>query len=138
MKLNKRKHRTVVAMNMTPMIDIVFLLLIFFMTVSQVSEASKEHVELARQKGDTKTRQHHVVINVLYPDGDIKVNGQVMQFDELYAHLRKEIDRIGDVALIDVQLRADRRLDAKEPNAVLSRIASLGITKVNIAVAAPN
>ena len=36
---------------MTPMIDVTFLLLIFFMTVSQVSKLNREQLELPRQQG---------------------------------------------------------------------------------------
>ena len=51
MRLCKRRRPTKVAMNMTPMIDVTFLLLIFFMTVSQVSKLNREQLELPRQQG---------------------------------------------------------------------------------------
>ena len=38
-------------LNLTPMIDVVFLLLIFFMTVSQVSKINKERLDLPQQQG---------------------------------------------------------------------------------------
>ena len=43
-------------MNMTPMIDIVFLLIIFFMTVNQVTEVSKERLSLPQVKGGEDQR----------------------------------------------------------------------------------
>ena len=39
-------------MDITPMIDITFLLLIFFITVTQVSDAAKEPIDLPKQKGE--------------------------------------------------------------------------------------
>ena len=50
MRLSKR-HNPGLQMNMTPMIDVTFLLLIFFMTVSQVSAVNKEQLELPQLKG---------------------------------------------------------------------------------------
>ena len=51
MRLSKRRRSTKAAMNMTPMIDVAFLLMIFFMTVSQVSKLNREQLELPRQQG---------------------------------------------------------------------------------------
>ena len=51
MRLTKRRRTTSARINMTPMIDIVFLLIIFFMTVSQVTEVNREQLSLPKQPG---------------------------------------------------------------------------------------
>ena len=51
MKLSKHRRRPDVAFNMTPMIDIVFLLIIFFMTVSQITQVNDEPIELPKLEG---------------------------------------------------------------------------------------
>ena len=51
MRLSKHRRAGVPLMNMTPMIDVVFLLLIFFMTVSQVSQINRERLRLPKEKG---------------------------------------------------------------------------------------
>ena len=56
MRLSKRRRDTLAIMDMTPMIDIVFLLLIFFMTVSQVSEINKIQLSLPKLEGSDDQR----------------------------------------------------------------------------------
>ena len=51
MRLSRRRRSTTARMNMTPMIDVVFLLNIFFITVAQVSEVNNVRLELPRQQG---------------------------------------------------------------------------------------
>ena len=50
MRLSKH-HGTKLEINMTPMIDVTFLLLIFFMTVNQVSKAQRERDPAAAIEG---------------------------------------------------------------------------------------
>jgi biopolymer transport protein ExbD len=51
MRLTKHRRVTRADMNMTPMIDIVFLLIIFFMTVSQVHCVPVDHLLHDRVSG---------------------------------------------------------------------------------------
>ena len=64
MKLSKHRRETLAKINMTPMIDITFLLLIFFMTVTQVSKINKEQLELSQQKGTEEQQEGVVTVNV--------------------------------------------------------------------------
>ena len=59
---------------MTPMIDIVFLLIIFFMTVSQVSEVNRERLELPQQQGSQDQKPAVLTINI-NELGEILVGG---------------------------------------------------------------
>ena len=46
MKLNKHDAQTEMEMNMTPMIDVVFLLIIFFMIITDLSQQELEELQL--------------------------------------------------------------------------------------------
>jgi biopolymer transport protein ExbD len=46
MKLNKSDAQTDIALDMTPMIDVVFLLIIFFMVITDLSQQDLEDLEL--------------------------------------------------------------------------------------------
>ena len=63
---------------MTPMIDIVFQLIIFFMLVMDMSQVQTEKLELPSASTairDTRVDKHVLILNIL-KDGTVKVNGK--------------------------------------------------------------
>ena len=49
---NSRNSNRAVVIDMTPMIDIVFQLLIFFLVTAQMAEQSRATLELPKEKGE--------------------------------------------------------------------------------------
>src|SRR5690242_9987000 len=72
MKLSTFQKRKALDINMTPMIDVVFQLLIFFMTCSQVSEANREALELPKLKGTEDQANSELIVNI-DQDGGLKL-----------------------------------------------------------------
>ncbi len=135
MKLSKQKRKTSVSMNMTSMIDIVFLLLIFFMTVSQVSETKKHRVNLPKiAKGGEEQQPSQLVINI-DAQGKIFVLGRVMTLGELTAEVGEQILQVGNQPLLlTVTLRADAQVKSQTVNEVVRRLDVLGIQHVHVGV----
>ena len=81
MNINKHDAETEMAMNMTPMIDVVFLLIIFFMIITDMTQQELEElvlpiaVESEEDKPDPKDRR--AIVNVL-DNGTIIVNREVL------------------------------------------------------------
>jgi biopolymer transport protein ExbD len=124
-------------MNMTPMIDVVFQLLIFFMTCTQVSRINNERLELPQQPGTQEQAESTLTINVNQA-GEIIVSGNRLTVPQLVGIVGDEIAlRGGDVAGINVVLRADQRGDSRVVNEVVRTLAQLQITRIRIAVAVP-
>jgi len=137
MRLTKHKRKTLGGMNMTPMIDIVFLLLIFFITVTQITKINKERMELAKQKGSIDQKPTNLTINITQ-DGAVVISGREMTVPELIVQVGKELQRVGDdPSLITVSIRADQRGDSSSVNEVVSALENLNIKKVMIAVEVP-
>lgn len=138
MRLSKRRRATSVHMNMTPMIDVVFQLLIFFMTVSQVSEVSRERLELPRQPGTEDQQPAVLTINV-NQQGELIIGGIVYELSELIALVADELARLGDdPSRLTVVLRADRRVPSEFVNRTVAALARLDIRKVRIPVQVPD
>src|SRR5256885_16962018 len=81
MRLSKH-HRTRLEVNMTPMIDVTFLLLIFFMTVNQVSKANREKMPLPPLAGSQDQSDAELIINI-DREGHIIISPQFMSLGEL-------------------------------------------------------
>ena len=123
-------------MNMTPMIDVVFQLLIFFMIGSQMSEASKESIPLPKQKGeDQKTAL--ITININNQE-EIIMQGNRISMGALIGQVADEVARQDDdPRRVRIVIRADERVRSGAVSAVTEALTRLGVNRVNIAVQAP-
>ena len=137
MRLNKRRRNTCPDMDMTPMIDIVFLLLIFFMTVTQVSKLNKERLELPQLKGMEDQKPTALIINVT-ETGEIRVSGRTLSIGDFVSLVNRELRRVGDdPRLLGIVIRADQRGASAGVNSIVSALNRLQIKRVRIAVEVP-
>ena len=79
-----------VGMDMTPMIDVVFQLIIFFMTVSQQSHLVATELELPRMAGAIDQAPATLTINITH-DGRIIVSGEPIGLARLDESIHREI-----------------------------------------------
>ena len=134
MRLAKRHHGTRLEINMTPMIDVTFLLLIFFMTVNQVTRSQRERVELPRLGGSQEQSKQTLVVNV-DAEGRIKVASRLLSLPQLLSLIGTELVKVeGDPSRLSVTLRADRRGNCRTVNEVILALVRLDITRVRVAV----
>lgn len=136
MKLSKNKPPGALSFNITPMIDIVFLLIIFFMTVSQITRTVDTPLPLPRvTSGDEQKVTSSIAINMTV-EGGIRVGGRPMPLDQLAKVLSERLDKNGgDPSKIRVQLRIHRECPSRHVTELLKRLSGLGFTNVRSAVA---
>ena len=137
MRLSKRSGSRLLRMNMTPMIDIVFLLLIFFMTVTQASRIKEEQLELPQQEGSRDKEISSLTINIRQ-DGQLVMLGRVLQLDRLLTLVNEELARVdNDPRRINIELRVDQRGESRAANQVAKSLEQLNIKRVSFAVQVP-
>lgn len=123
-------------MNMTPMIDVTFLLLIFFMTVNQVSVVNKEQLELPIQRGSQDQSEATITLNI-DAAGDIFITGERRGLPEVISLVSDDLHAHGnDPTRMNVVVRADRYGKCRTINQIVTALSKLNIHKVNIAVEA--
>lgn len=121
--------------NLTPMIDCVFLLLVFFMVTAVFTQTQVLRIELpgARHADTIEKKQLKVAVGA---DGRFEVNGEVVPtIDALILRLQAEAERVGAAqgsAEVEVILRADAQTSYGEVMSVMKRLADVA-TKVSLA-----
>lgn len=125
MKLRQPRKDDVV-IDMAPMIDMVFLLLIFFMVASVVTELDKVKVELpkadhAKVPDDTKGR---LMLSV-DKDNKIYVGTVPVTIDELKKLVSDELDRNPELRIL---IRADDRVEYKTNKDIMIACGEVGAT----------
>jgi biopolymer transport protein ExbD len=122
-------------MNMTPMIDVVFQLLIFFLVASHLSRQETQ-VELALPSAAHSEKEPddpgpRVTINVP-TDGELMLGAQKVDMAELASRLAAEKQKLGDS--VEIRIRADRAAPYRAIEPILRTCAEVGLWKVTFAV----
>lgn len=124
-------------MNMTPMIDVTFQLIIFFMTASQMSRLENEQIPLPELKGSSDKEEGDLTINILV-DGTMKIGGETTPMLRIEALVRDQIRQKGNrPELVAIVIRADRTGTSAQVNKLFLTLKKLGILQSRIAVTVP-
>ena len=129
------------AFSMTPMIDVIFLLIIFFLCVNQYQKAeSSEAVDLPDATSEkvqlpTEARETRLTINVL-ADGTILLAGRRIEPGRLTPLLTGKRAEVSPGTL-EVWIRGDRRTAYRTVEPILLACAESGIWKVAFKVVQP-
>lgn len=128
MKLHNRKPRKLL-INITSLIDVLFLLLIFFMVSSTFIEQPGMDLQLPESKTSTLREIKDLVLQI-QPDDVMFLNSRQVDWGNLKAFLEEEFQQNTEAALI---LQADK--DVKHGNVVrvMDIAQQVGITKLIIA-----
>ena len=124
--------------NMTPMIDVVFLLIIFFL-VSMELNKQENRMALELSEGETgikqiETAQRRLTFNV-NDAGQIFIGGNAISLTQAELILRERIAEVGTD--LEVRIRASRHVPYGEVNPILIACAQAGVWDVKYAIIRP-
>lgn len=122
-----------VGFDLTSMIDVVLLLIIFFVLSAQFGVAMLSAMDLPRQAGAPAPASgtQQVVID-LTSEGTLRIEGNAVEYDRLLQLLASDLRKAGT---LDVLVRADRAGSAAHLNRLASGLAGLGIRDWKLATA---
>lgn len=136
MNFRKQSVPEVPGFQIAPMVDIVFLLLIFFLVTWNFARHETEldvKVPTAKEGKESRRAVGEVVINVR-SDGEIVMNRRPLSAEELTMTLRKISELYPDQAVI---LRGDESADYRHIVAVLDICRAANIWNVAFATGRP-
>lgn len=117
--------------NVTPMIDVVMVLIIFFLIVGRLAAEKRAPVDLpSADFGTGGSPAAPMVVNVLAPNGRIDIGGRAFAAGEVT--LLAE-DRVATEPDVVVQLRADRSLAFDAVRPVLDALRAGGVESIQLA-----
>lgn len=124
--------------DLTPLVDVVFLLIIFFLTTSSLVELTKANIELARARGEVgaTTDQTALVINV-DEEGRYIVENERIGFDALMSKVDAEVRKSGGPHQVELLIRADRRASLRSVNRLAEGLIAMDVTKWRLATEVP-
>jgi len=133
-----REGQRLLDVDITAMIDVVFLLIVFFMTTAQFAKMTRAEVDLPEERGEQVANQSPAIVVNIQRDGRIIVDGVETTADRLARMVAAEIDRAGgEASAVNLTVRADQSLPASRLNELATRLAGLGLRGVQIATEPP-
>tara|TARA_B100001063_G_scaffold247051_2_gene289778 strand:+ start:558 stop:968 length:411 start_codon:yes stop_codon:yes gene_type:complete len=102
--------------NMIPLINIVFLLLIFFMVAGQIKAQPDQAITLP-STAQLESAQAQTLRLELFADGQLMLNGELIEVASLKSKI--DLESAGSIALF-----ADARVTAKQLDELLSEFAN--------------
>lgn len=124
-----------VNVDLTPMVDVVLLLVVFFMLTTQFARTQQIPMDLPNQPGEKATpgKRNSVVID-LAADGRLSVMGATTDLVTIVQDVERERSLAG--ATLEIVVRADRTASATHLNALADALARSGVRHWQLATAA--
>lgn len=137
MKFRKRrKIRTASVLNLTPMIDVVFNLLLFFMLSSTFVVQSSIKIEMPKAEGATELEQKDLSVTLAYgtdgPGGKGKIYIDTEEIDSIQTLTQRLSDEVRKQPELQLLVRTDARTDTARLVEVLGIANSVGIKRLGI------
>lgn len=115
------------SLNLTPLLDMVFLLLMFFFLTTQFIQEDGIGVQLPTASQATQQDSDHITVS-LTAQGDLYLEGQILEEKDLGLRLRDLIS--SDTTVV---LRADRNVRLQKAVGVMEQARRAGAARIVVA-----
>ena len=132
--MTRIRPRREMRVNMTPMIDVVFLLIIFFLVSSHLARQESQlplPLPTADSGEEVVENRDRVVVNLL-GDGSMQLSGRAVDADELGRRLANEV--ASGKTDLEVRIRSDRNVAFRFVQPILLAISQARVNNVTFAV----
>ena len=135
MNFKGHARRDEVSLDMTPLIDVVFLLLIFFMLTASFTQAQRLKVELPKaEQGEQAPDPSKEWVIEIDAQGAYALNGEALAAGDLTLRLRELPGRTDQTV---IQIRADAKTEHQAVVRALDAARSAGINHIGLATETP-
>ncbi len=130
-KKSNRKGSEECALDMTPMIDVVFQLIIFFVVTLKASSDMNKDIVLEYGKNGPKLEEKEIPPLIIEVDrtGRVSINNATMAPAMLALILNQRIDRLG--TNFPLLIRADKRTPHEKVREVMNVCTARGLWKIS-------
>ena len=133
----RRQHREDIGVNLTPLIDVVFLLLIFFMVSTTFTRETQLSIDLPEAQGKPKEATGQQIEILVDESGNYRVNGEAL-VDGSMRTLQAAIYKIsaGDTTL-PMTIAADAQAAHEDVVQAMDAAGQMGFVHLSITTRQP-
>lgn len=119
--------------SMVPLINVVFLMLVFFMVAGQIRKADPIPVMPPTSINDNRAKTDANIVIVVGEDSSIYVDDNLTKVDAITPILEEKFNQATDKKAFWVQIKADGLIPIDALRPVFSEIRAAGLTNVSLA-----
>ncbi|ASJ20450.1 ExbD/TolR family protein [Brachyspira hampsonii] len=131
----RRRFNIKSGIDLTPMIDIVFNLLIFFMVGSTIIVTPQIEISLPKSTSAVGSEKNDTVVISISKDGQKYINGYLSE--DIDADLKELADTEGELEK-PVEIRSDQDVKTQTLISVIDSVKNAGFTRLSIATEEQN
>ena len=126
-----KKKKEDLQLNLTPLIDVVFLLLIFFMVSTSFKKETKISLELPEANGEALEQENQAIEISINKVGEIFINGEGL--------INKQLDTIKSASdnTVPVVINADAQAPYQSVISVMDAAGQIGFSNLTLATQQP-
>ncbi len=126
----RNKKNKPLEVSLTPMIDVVFLLLIFFMVTTTFSKETSIKIQLPQAEGQEVEQHKQVLLLVIDKSGQFFINDRALA-DKSLATLTKELTAAAGNKQIPLVINADANAPVQAAISVLEAANKTGFKNIS-------
>ena len=131
---NKKKEE--LQLNLTPLIDVVFLLLIFFMVSTSFKKESKISLDLPEANGEIAEKLPESIEISINKDGEVFVNGEGLINRQLET-IKDAIKQVANDPSTPLVINADAQAPYQAVISVMDAAGQVGFNNLTLATQQP-
>lgn len=126
-----------VSVNLTPLIDVVFLLLIFFMVSTTFDTTSELKIELPQASAEKKMAKQQPLSIMIDPRGFFYLNGKRLKNQSAELLLLEMHRLVGNNKEQPVVIQSDAKSPVQSMVTAMDVVGQIGLTHLSIATTKP-
>lgn len=127
----QRKQREEVSVNLTPLIDIVFLLLIFFMVSTTFTKENHLSINLPEASAEAADQPEQMIEILITASGEYSVNDKTLINSQLETLKRAIWDVKGNADNLPVVITADAKAAHESVVRAMDAVGQVGLVKLS-------
>lgn len=125
---DRRRNRQGAVVELTPLIDITFQLLIFFLLTATFRDFSSLDVDLTEAENKEQTKEQKAILVSIGSEGELEIEQQIVELEKLESMLC----RAKDGGKSAVHIRADKSADVEHAIQVMAAAKRCGIKSAGL------
>ena len=122
------EKKELISINITPLIDIVFLLLVFFMLATSFMQKSSMEVNLASNEAEISEKKDFITI-VLNKDGNLLIKSKLFTISNINKEIKKNLKINPNYKII---IKCNKKVEVQKVVRLIEEIRLAGTNKIKL------
>ena len=132
MNLHRPREAQMQDNSMIPLINVVFLMLAFFMILGQIERSDAVRLD-PPESLSREARGEYTATLLVTGRQSLYLNDQALRSEQLAREIRRLIETSADPQVVRVLVKADATLPASDLRRILARLRAAGLLRVSLA-----